>query len=150
MQYKFVSPRRTPEHLREYPGEEVEPPPEEVVTKLPTICVCEGEKIKPPIIEPPDIEYTLAMIKPEAVIYRKEIEHRILAEGFQICQMRWLQLTPEQVSEFYHDFFGDLNFPHLVAYMSSGPIVVFALGKKDAVAEWKRIIGPSTVIARNQ
>jgi len=94
----------------------------------------------------PDIEYTLAIIKPEAVIYRKEIERRIHTEGFQICHMRWLQLTPEQVSEFYNDRFGELSFPHLVVYMSSGPVVVFVLAKKDAVVEWKRIIGPTTVL----
>jgi nucleoside-diphosphate kinase len=117
---------------------------EEIVTpELPTsICVQEIKKL---VEKQPDIKYTLAIIKPEAVIYRKEIERRIHTEGFQICQMRWLQLTPEQVSEFYNDRFGELNFPHLVVYMSSGPVVVFVLAKKDAVTEWKRVIGPTTV-----
>ncbi|XP_050449814.1 nucleoside diphosphate kinase homolog 5-like [Cataglyphis hispanica] len=74
-----------------------------------------------------------------------EIERRIYTEGFEICQRRWLQLTPEQVSQFYNDHFGELSFPHLVAYMSSGPIIVFVLAKLNAVEEWKRIIGPATV-----
>jgi len=114
-----------------------------VTPEFPTpICV---QEIKRLVERQPDLEYTLAIIKPEAVIYRKEIERRIYMEGFQICQMRWLQLTPEQVSEFYSDHFGELSFPHLVVYMSSGPIAVFVLAKKDAVTEWKRIIGPTTV-----
>lgn len=92
-----------------------------------------------------DIECTLAIIKPEAVIHRKEIERRIYTEGFEICQTRWLQLTPEQVSVFYNDRFGELSFPHLVAYMSSGPIVVHVLAKQNAVEEWKRIAGPIMV-----
>lgn len=91
------------------------------------------------------IECTLAIIKPEAVQYRKEIEYRIYTEGFEICQTRWLQLTPEQASEFYSDHYGELSFPHLVAYMSSRPIIVLVLAKKNAVKEWKIIMGPCTV-----
>ncbi|EZA53261.1 Nucleoside diphosphate kinase-like protein [Ooceraea biroi] len=134
MQYKFVSPTE-----REYPSEA-----EGLSSQLPTVCI-ETERIKRTVEKQSDIEYTLAIIKPEAVVYRKEIERRIYVEGFQICQTRWLQLTPEQVSEFYNDHFGELSFPHLVAYMSSGPIIVFVLAKKDAVREWKRLIGPTTV-----
>lgn len=36
------------------------------------------------IEEEPDIECTLAIIKPEAVVYRKQIERRIFEEGFEI------------------------------------------------------------------
>ncbi|XP_014471432.1 PREDICTED: nucleoside diphosphate kinase homolog 5-like isoform X2 [Dinoponera quadriceps] len=106
------------------------------------ICFCETDGSTE---EKQDIEYTLAIVKPEAVVYRKRIEHIICTEGFEICQTRWLQLTPEQVSEFYNDPFGEKCFPSLVAYMSSGPIVVFVLAKLNAVEEWKLIIGPSTV-----
>ncbi|XP_029171393.1 nucleoside diphosphate kinase homolog 5-like [Nylanderia fulva] len=112
---------------------------EEEGFKLPAVCYDEIEK------EEPGIEYTLAIIKPEAMIYRKEIERRIYTEGFEICQIRWLQLTPEQASEFYNDHFSELSFPRLVAYMSSGSIMVFVLAKQNAVEEWKRIIGPATV-----
>lgn len=30
--------------------------------------------------------------------------------------------------------------------MSSGPIMVFVLAKQNAVEEWKRLIGPATVL----
>lgn len=111
----------------------------------PPVCF-ETERIEKIVEKELDIEYTLAIIKPEAMIYRKEIERQIYAEGFEICQTRWLQLTPEQASEFYSDHYGELSFPHLVAYMSSQPILVFVLAKQDAVEEWKRIMGPSTVL----
>lgn len=111
-------------------------------------AVFENDKIKKAVEKEPEVECTLAIIKPEAVVYRTEIEHRIYTEGFEICQTRWLQLTPEQVSEFYNDHFGELSFPHLVAYMSSGPIVVFVLAKQNAVEEWKKIMGPATVLYR--
>ncbi|XP_039314271.1 nucleoside diphosphate kinase homolog 5 isoform X2 [Solenopsis invicta] len=130
--YKFVYPTKD-----NYSGEEES-------FKLSRVCV-ETDKIKEIVEEELDIEYTLAIIKPEAVVYRKEIERQIYAEGFEICQTRWLQLTPEQVAEFYNNRFGELCFPHLVAYMSSGPIIVFVLAKENAIDEWKRLMGPTTV-----
>lgn len=96
-------------------------------------------------VERVDIECTLMIIKPEALVYREEIESRVREEGFQIFQTRWLQLTPEQVSEFYSDKYGQLNFAYLVAYMASGPIVVHVLGKKNAIHEWKLLMGPTKV-----
>jgi nucleoside diphosphate kinase len=92
------------------------------------------------------LEYTLAMIKPEAMMFRKEIEQEIIDEGFQICQRRWLQLTPEQVSDLYFDNYKQKNFAHLVTYMSSGPILVFVLSKRNAIKEWKFLIGPRKVM----
>ncbi|XP_071559929.1 nucleoside diphosphate kinase homolog 5 [Temnothorax nylanderi] len=130
--YKFVCPTEY-----DYSGEEEG-------LKLSPVCF-ETDRVKESVEEESDIEYTLAIIKPEAVVYRKEIERRIYAEGFEICQTRWLQLTPEQVAEFYSNRFGELSFPHLVAYMSSGSIIVFVLAKENAVEEWKRLIGPTTV-----
>ncbi|XP_020296062.1 nucleoside diphosphate kinase homolog 5-like isoform X2 [Pseudomyrmex gracilis] len=105
----------------------------------------EINRIKDVAEKEPDIELTLAIIKPEATVYRKQIEYEIYTEGFEICQTRWLQLTPEQASEFYNNNFGDMSFPYLIAYMSSKPIIVFVLAKQNAVEEWKRIMGPTTV-----
>lgn len=135
VQYKFICPTEC-----DYSEEEG--------LKLPTAVCSDVSKIKKIVEKEPEIEYTLAIIKPEAVVYRKEIEYRIYTEGFEICQTRWLQLTPEQASEFYNDHFGELSFPRLVSYMSSGPILVFALAKKNAVEEWKRVIGPDMVWQR--
>lgn len=80
------------------------------------------------------------------MVYKKQIERRIFEEGFEIYQTQWLQLTPEQVSEFYSDKYGQLNFAHLVAYMASGPIIVHVLAKKCAIHEWKLLMGPTKVI----
>ncbi|KAL6446583.1 hypothetical protein ACFW04_001243 [Cataglyphis niger] len=112
--------------------------------QLSAICF-DSDKIEKTVEKEPQVECTLAIIKPEAIVYKMEIERRIYTEGFEIYQRRWLQLTPEQVSQFYNDHFGELSFPHLVAYMSSGPIIVFVLAKQNAVEEWKRIMGPATV-----
>jgi len=131
LQYKFVCPTKC-DHS------------DEESFKLSSVSL-ETNIIKEIVEEEAEIEYTLAIIKPEAVIYRKEIENEIHEEGFEICQTRWLQLTPEQVADFYNNHFGELSFPNLVAYMSSGSIIVFVLAKQNAIEEWKRIIGPTTV-----
>lgn len=133
MQFKFVCPT-------EYDYSD-----EDEGFKLSPVC---SVRIKETVEKEPDIEFTLAIIKPEAVVFRKEIERQIYEEGFEICQTRWLQLTPEQVAEFYNNRFGEMSFPHLVAYMSSGSIIVFVLAKQNAVEEWKKIIGPITVLYR--
>ncbi|XP_076231939.1 nucleoside diphosphate kinase homolog 5 [Calliopsis andreniformis] len=132
--YKFVCPQDC-ECLGEAEEEPWHPP---VYIHEP--CFVEEE-----VEEEPDIECTLAIIKPEAVIYRKQIERRIFEEGFEIYQTRWLQLTPEQVSEFYSDKYGQLNFAHLVAYMASGPIIVHVLAKRRAISEWRLLMGPTKV-----
>lgn len=133
-QYKFVTSRGLGEYLGEA-EEEWQPP-------FPYEPCIEDEELEE---ERVDVECTLMIIKPESLVYREEIERRVLEEGFEIFQTRWLQLTPEQVSQFYSDKYGQLNFAYLVAYMASGPIVVHVLGKKNAIQEWKLLMGPTKV-----
>ncbi|XP_043263877.1 nucleoside diphosphate kinase homolog 5-like [Colletes gigas] len=133
--YNFVSEEECECVLGE-PEEDVWQPP--MVSFEP--CICEEE-----VEEEPDIECTLAIIKPEAVVNRKEIERRIFEEGFEVSRTRWLQLTPEQVSEFYSDKYGQVNFAHLVAYMASGPVIVHVLAKHRGVEEWRSLMGPTKV-----
>lgn len=92
-----------------------------------------------------EYEQTLAIIKPEALIFREEIEKAIINAGFHICQTRWLKLTPEQVSDFYLDKFKDQCFARLVEYMSSGPILVHSIAKINAIQEWRLLIGPKII-----
>ena len=137
-QYKFVNPW---ELNLSNSGEEEEP------ENSPIICEsCVTDEEEEAVQEEPDVEYTLAIIKPEAIIYRKEIERRIYEECFEVCQTRWLQLTPEQASEFYSDSYRQINFAHLVEYMASGPIVAMVLAKQQAVEDWRMLMGPTKVI----
>ncbi|XP_058792685.1 uncharacterized protein LOC131665089 isoform X1 [Phymastichus coffea] len=93
------------------------------------------------------LEWTLAIIKPEALKFQREIERAMEEEGFGICQRRRLHLTAEQASEFYCDDYERKEFARLVEYMSSKPIAVYALGKVAAISEWRLLIGPSKVSA---
>lgn len=95
------------------------------------------------------VERTLALIKPDAIHKTDEVEDVILQSGFTILQKRRLQLSPEQCSDFYTEHYGKLHFPHLTAFMSSGPVVALALARHQAIATWKAIMGPvSSIKAR--
>jgi nucleoside diphosphate kinase len=89
------------------------------------------------------VERTLAIIKPDAVKKSEEIEDIILRTGFTILQKRWIHLSPEQCSEFYNEHSSKIFFPSLVAFMSSGPIVVLELAKEAAIVTWRALIGPT-------
>jgi nucleoside-diphosphate kinase len=49
------------------------------------------------------------------------------------------------VAEFYSEQYGSPGFPVLVAHMSSGPIIVMCLSKKNAIEDWNNLIGPPNV-----
>jgi nucleoside-diphosphate kinase len=88
-------------------------------------------------------ERTFAIIKPDAVEkrYVGKILARIEEEGFEIVAMRMVRMTRGEAEGFYavhreRPFFSDLT-----AYMSSGPAVVIALERDDAIAHWRNVMG---------
>ncbi|KAM3613203.1 uncharacterized protein V6R79_022396 [Siganus canaliculatus] len=92
------------------------------------------------------VERTLALIKPDVLHNAEEIEDFILKSGFTILQKRKLQLSPEQCSDFYAELYGQIFFPSLTAFMSSGPIIAMTLGRNNAITHWKSIMGPANTI----
>lgn len=88
-------------------------------------------------------ERTLAIIKPDVVKKRVQgqILQRILDEGFQILGMKQMLLTQREAEGFYavhreRPFFGEL-----CEFMTSGPLVVLALQRENAVQHWRDVIG---------
>ena len=86
---------------------------------------------------------TFAIIKPDAVKAGNtgKIYDRIIQAGFRIMSAKLLKLTEEQAKGFYdvHEerpFFGDL-----IEFMTSGPCMVLALQKDNAVSSWRKTIG---------
>merc|ERR1712168_574040 len=92
------------------------------------------------------LERTLALIKPDSVDDSSEIERIIKTSGFSILAQRRVKLSPEQVSDFYAEHYGKMFFTNLVSYMSSGPVVALVLAKKNAIADWRRVMGPTNPI----
>ncbi len=86
---------------------------------------------------------TLAIIKPDAVAYGHtgKIIGRITNEGFTILSSKQMDMTLAQAEGFYEIHREKPFYDELTQFMSSGPCVVLALEKEDAVNEWRRVIG---------
>jgi nucleoside-diphosphate kinase len=89
------------------------------------------------------IERTFSIIKPDAVAKNVigEIVSRFEKNGLRIIAMRMVHLTREQAEGFYavhreRPFFNDL-----VAFMTSGPVVVQVLEGENAISKNRELMG---------
>lgn len=89
------------------------------------------------------MERTLSIIKPDAVEKHiiGKIINRFEEEGFTILNLKMLSLTTAQAENFYgihkeRPFFNDL-----VTFMTSGPVVIIALERDNAVLLNRDIMG---------
>ena len=89
------------------------------------------------------LERTFSIIKPDAV--KKHATGDILKTledaGFRILGMRILEITKEQAEGFYAVHAGKPFYDSLTTFMSSGPIVVMALEKENAIADLRALMG---------
>lgn len=90
-----------------------------------------------------DSDMTFSIIKPDAVSkgYTGQILTRITDAGFAIAALRMVRLTRQQAEDFYSVHRERGFYKGLVEFMSSGPVIVTALKKANAVEEFRRLIG---------
>ena len=83
------------------------------------------------------------MIKPEAVAkgYAGKILDHIISGGFKVIAMRYTKLSLQQAMDFYSVHKERGFYTELVEYMSESPIVVIALEKENAVADFRTLVG---------
>ena len=86
---------------------------------------------------------TFAIIKPDAVKAGNtgKIYDRIIQAGFHIMSAKLLKLTEEQARGFYAVHEERPFFSDLIKFMTSGPCMVLALQKDNAVLSWRETIG---------
>jgi len=89
------------------------------------------------------MQTTFAIIKPDAVQAHNtgKIIDRIEQEGFTIVGMKKIHMSQALAEQFYavhreRPFFGEL-----VSFMTSGPCVVLALRKENAIQAWRDLMG---------
>ncbi|NWT80949.1 TXND3 protein, partial [Lanius ludovicianus] len=91
-------------------------------------------------------ERTLAIIRPSLLKERREsILQRIKDDGFKIAMQKEIVLSEEQVRKFYKDHEDQDYFPVLLEQMTSGPTLVLALTRENAVSHWRDLLGPKTL-----
>jgi nucleoside-diphosphate kinase len=88
-------------------------------------------------------DFTFAIIKPNAVRTGKTgpILAMINEGGFEIAAMRMVKLTKPQAETFYYIHKGKSFFDGLIEFMTSGPVVVMILRHKNAIEDFRKLIG---------
>jgi nucleoside-diphosphate kinase len=89
------------------------------------------------------MERTLSIVKPDAVAKNVigQILGRFEASGLQIMACKMVQLTRQQAEGFYAEHSERPFFADLVAFMTSGPVVVQVLQGENAIALNRDLMG---------
>tara|TARA_B100001057_G_scaffold381980_1_gene387937 strand:+ start:125 stop:535 length:411 start_codon:yes stop_codon:yes gene_type:complete len=90
-----------------------------------------------------DMEQTLSIIKPDAVERNldTQIKEIFINKGFLIIKEKKIQVEKSEAEKFYKVHETKPFYNDLCAYLSSGPIVVMVLEKKNAVIENRKLMG---------
>ncbi len=90
-----------------------------------------------------NIEETLSIIKPDAV--ERNLEEKIksifIKNNFQITRQKKVKLEKKEAELFYKVHETKPFYNELCNYLSSGPIVVMILAKKNAILENRKLMG---------
>ena len=89
------------------------------------------------------MDRTFAIIKPDAVKngHTGNIYDRIQKFNFKIIGAKLLRMSQEQAEGFYGIHKEKPFFIDLIQFMTSGPCMVLALEKENAVESWRKAIG---------
>ncbi|KAM8977142.1 nucleoside diphosphate kinase homolog 7 [Pelodytes ibericus] len=88
-------------------------------------------------------EKTLAMIKPDAVMKMGSVIDAIISTGFVIPKAKMVQLNRMEAIDFYSEHQSKSFFSDLINFMTSGPIVALEVIGDDAIASWRKLLGPT-------
>ncbi|MGA1562009.1 MAG: nucleoside-diphosphate kinase [Gammaproteobacteria bacterium] len=89
------------------------------------------------------VERTFSIIKPDAVAKNVigQIYSRFEAAGLRIVAAKMVHLTAEQAGEFYAVHKERPFYKDLVAFMTSGPVMVQVLEGEGAIAKNREVMG---------
>ncbi len=90
-----------------------------------------------------EVEQTLSIIKPDAVErnLEQQIKSIFIKNGFQIIKEKKIKLEKNEAEQFYKVHQTKPFYNDLCEYLSSGPILVMVLEKKDAVLANRNLMG---------
>tara|TARA_Y100000817_G_scaffold306190_1_gene291133 strand:+ start:517 stop:927 length:411 start_codon:yes stop_codon:yes gene_type:complete len=90
-----------------------------------------------------NIEQTLSIIKPDAVErnLQEEIKNEFKKNGFLIVKEKKIHISKIEAEQFYKVHQSKPFYNDLCEYLSSGPIVVMALEKENAILDNRMLMG---------
>ncbi len=88
-------------------------------------------------------ERTLSIVKPDGVQKNLigEVYRRFESAGLEVVAARMLKLRQDQAEQFYEIHRERPFFADLVAYMTSGPVMVQVLEGENAIARNRELMG---------
>ena len=89
------------------------------------------------------LERTFSIVKPDATARNLTgaVNAMIEEAGLRIVAQRRIRMTEEQAKGFYAVHAGRPFYSDLVAFMTSGPVVVQVLEGEDAIARYRDVMG---------
>jgi nucleoside-diphosphate kinase len=90
------------------------------------------------------LQRTFSIIKPDAMKKAGatgDIISMLEKNGFRILGAKMLEITKAQAEGFYAVHAGKSFFDSLTSFMSSGPIMVLALEKENAIGDLRELMG---------
>ena len=90
-----------------------------------------------------EVEQTISIIKPDAVERNldQQIKSIFVKNGFKIIKEKKIKLEKNEAEQFYKVHQTKPFYSDLCEYLSSGPILVMVLEKKDAVLANRNLMG---------
>jgi len=90
-----------------------------------------------------ETELTLSIIKPDAVErnLQEEIKNEFKKNGFIIFKEKKIHILKQEAEKFYKVHETKPFYNDLCSYLSSGPIIVMALQKENAVLDNRKLMG---------
>jgi nucleoside-diphosphate kinase len=94
------------------------------------------------------VESTLLIVKPDGV--RRgligEVLRRVEARGLTIDRLEMITIPRETAEEHYGEHREKPFFDELVAFITSGPVVVARVQGESAIDAWRSVMGPTDPI----
>ncbi|XP_017774198.1 PREDICTED: nucleoside diphosphate kinase 6 [Nicrophorus vespilloides] len=94
------------------------------------------------------LQLTLAIIKPHVVcqpVALQDIRRMILAADFKVVRSERKRLSLPDAERFYSEHEGKFFYNRLTTFMTSGPIDLYILARRDGIKEWRKLMGPTKV-----